>query len=408
MYHLFLYGLIIILLAIAIISLCLIANKLFVLRREMLGNTRQSIILPIFNRWISDEGSFFSEINQPKYLIDSEIIASLCENYLNSQDKQIRYKCQKWLENHEYINKWSKSIESPDALERCNAIEKLAYIRSSGFDDMLISRLEDDNLDVRVRAIRALGMSHSPKAIKALILKLKDANNVHQSTIRDVLVDIGPTVIPFLITEFHDFKEYSRLYALDIIVWLASTDEIKFLLECLDNKDPEIRSRAAFGLGCVGNAIALPKLIDGCRDPEWPVRAKSVSALGKIQLTESIPILTECMSDKIWWVRSNAASALMSLGPHGKDALIQCLSSKDKFCFDQAYASLQQIGEIKRIVSKTYLDANDMENSERIVAYILNRLDYPLGVEFCNNIESPLLRNACLSKLSQFHSGAIN
>ena len=51
------------------------------------------------------------------------------------------------------------------------------------------------------------------------------------------------------------------------------------MTRCLADPHPDIRARAAHGLGLLGDPASAEDLIRATRDPEWPVRVMAAKAL---------------------------------------------------------------------------------------------------------------------------------
>ncbi|MFY9261264.1 MAG: HEAT repeat domain-containing protein [Gallionella sp.] len=85
------------------------------------------------------------------------------------------------------------------------------------------------------------------------------------------------------------------------------------LLEQLTNKNANVRSNAAWALGDLKDAKAIPKLITLLADNDRNVRGNAVMALGKLKAEAAIPKLIILLADNDGKVRSSAAAALGNL-----------------------------------------------------------------------------------------------
>ncbi|MGC8880568.1 MAG: HEAT repeat domain-containing protein, partial [Anaerolineae bacterium] len=72
----------------------------------------------------------------------------------------------------------------------------------------------------------------------------------------------------------------------------------------------DVRQAAARALGKIGDAAAVPALIEALRDEDEDVRQAAAEALGKIGDAAAVPALIEALRDEDMWVRRAAAEAL--------------------------------------------------------------------------------------------------
>jgi ribosomal protein L40E len=86
--------------------------------------------------------------------------------------------------------------------------------------------------------------------------------------------------------------------------------------------DPDARFGAAHTLGIIGDAAAIPALIDALSDPEPAVRYWAVDALGKLGAEAAVKAIGKLLKDRHQGVRAHAAEALRRIGtPQAKRAL---------------------------------------------------------------------------------------
>jgi len=86
------------------------------------------------------------------------------------------------------------------------------------------------------------------------------------------------------------------------------------LIEALNDRNWEVRMRAAEGLGVLGATEAVRALIDRLKDQDELVRACAAEALGYIGSVQAVPALIEALPDPRWLVRGYAARALGDIG----------------------------------------------------------------------------------------------
>jgi HEAT repeat protein len=133
---------------------------------------------------------------------------------------------------------------------------------------------------------------------------------------------------------------------------------------CLEDPHPDIRARAAHGLGLIGDPGIAPDLIRTLKDKEWPVRAMAAKALGLLGTPASIAPLQEAMKDRQWWVRYNSGEALRTLGPAGLEALTDMLNADDPYARHMAVAQLEE----GRIIDQFVADLTSTDADRRTAA----------------------------------------
>ena len=103
-----------------------------------------------------------------------------------------------------------------------------------------------------------------------------------------------------------------RLRTIEILGMLRSRESVEALTWALENeKNPELRWRAAFGLGLAGRSDASIKaLAKVINDPAHDVRLNAIIALGKVGGSRAIALVAPAVKDPDQRVRTAAARAL--------------------------------------------------------------------------------------------------
>ena len=116
-------------------------------------------------------------------------------------------------------------------------------------------------------------------------------------------------------------------------------------IEALGNDDASVRSRAADGLGTLGEsaADAIPILIQALRDPYEPVSLNAAYTLGSIG-APAVPHLIETLGDENDATRRIAAYALAAVGEPAVSALSEALQHTEDVVRVEAAYALAQIG----------------------------------------------------------------
>ncbi|HNS25592.1 MAG TPA: HEAT repeat domain-containing protein [Methanobacteriaceae archaeon] len=138
---------------------------------------------------------------------------------------------------------------------------------------------------VRENSAEALGMIGEESAIDALIQALEE-----------------------------DPDEEVRWKAVWVLGEIGNIQVTEALIKALKDNDWTVRRHAANSLGMIGDEEAVPSIIKALNDRDWHVRKYAAVALGKMKDERAIPILLEALDDDDADVRWKAASSLVKMG----------------------------------------------------------------------------------------------
>ena len=89
--------------------------------------------------------------------------------------------------------------------------------------------------------------------------------------------------------------------------------DISFLVKLLNGENLSLQSDAAEALGKLGDAQAVPHLIEALMDKDPQVREKAVWALGQLGDAQAVPHLTEILKSKESQTKEKVAEALLRI-----------------------------------------------------------------------------------------------
>ena len=144
--------------------------------------------------------------------------------------------------------------------------------------EKLIKQLQDQDVNVRMNAIRALMLIGTPAAIKA-----------------------AEGAIPFLIQQLqNDQDKWVRMLAAMALgpIGEGAVNAVPTLIQALQDQDVSVRYYAAYALGKIGEGAvnAVPTLIQTFQDPHATVRQGAAEALEKIGTPEALKAVEEYQS----------------------------------------------------------------------------------------------------------------
>lgn len=189
---------------------------------------------------------------------------------------------------------WAESFDalqsvlgSPDPSLRTGAMEKIARIGGGDAVKALISVLNDQEEDwrIRIRAMRLLGEIGDPHAEDALMGALNEYCPAMKWNAAAALGQFSksPRVVNALIDALEDRNLYVRERAAQALGEIGNPKAVPFLLTVLQEKSFALRLAAVRALGRLGSPEALPSLQQVAEnDPESFIREAAVAALRKI------------------------------------------------------------------------------------------------------------------------------
>jgi HEAT repeat protein len=211
------------------------------------------------------------------------------------------------------------------------------------------TRTED--ADVREIALRALARIADPRAVKPLVVALREAEPWLAPRIADILVRHGDAVVDPMLQFLEDPGRHpARAWAANVLGELRPTRAFATLARALEDPDDEVRAKAATALGLVRDSRAVSYLLDRLlTDPAPFVRARIAGALGRFDAPEVVDRLVRGLGDRAWWVRMRSVEALEQIGAPAEGALLAALDDTDPEIRLRAAVGLERLGVPARL-----------------------------------------------------------
>ncbi|MBI5631953.1 MAG: HEAT repeat domain-containing protein [Nitrospirae bacterium] len=267
-------------------------------------------------------------------------------------DKNITRKTQR------HINRLDDELKDKDPEIRINAIRFLMEVSYPQKVDILTSFLKsDDNENVRLEAVKALGKSGDSAAIDILIEALKNKNPQFSFEAAKALGSltgwnlIEPRAVQALIAAVRE----KNSAAAEALGSMSSPQAIKIICEALQDKNPEVRAAAANALNYMaavakGNSEMVDPLIEALSDDDPNVRMSAAEALGHLADPRATKALDRATADKNPDVAYRAVFALGKLkSPQDMDSMIAALKHKDPRVRQSAIFSLQNMNDQRAV-----------------------------------------------------------
>jgi hypothetical protein len=168
----------------------------------------------------------------------------------------------------------------------------------------------------RQRMASALGKFPSALAVDILLLLLEDEEGQVRSRAVQSLADLESLqTLPALLKALQDPNGDVRWIAALALGKLQGPETVEALIALLTDEDKEVGRIAAEGLGQKGDRRAVPHLIVAARDSYPLLRESAALALGQLADTRALPALQELLQDASMQVRRCAEQALARIAP---------------------------------------------------------------------------------------------
>ena len=204
-----------------------------------------------------------------------------------------------------------RSLSDPDLTVRLHAVDTLAQQKDLGPSMLpLAAASEDDNREVRIRAIRALAASHDRRAVVPLLARLGDVDRQVRIEAMEGLGSIGDVrAAPALKRQLGDLADDVRVAAALALGKLKVADAVPAIAELM-RRPPieEVARQAALALGDIATPDAIAALIDQLREP--PVADEVAAGLFRAGAAAVPPLIVEARRGTV----TSSAAAVTLLG----------------------------------------------------------------------------------------------
>jgi HEAT repeat protein len=200
------------------------------------------------------------------------------------------------------------------------------------FSDVALFALQDDDAEVRQRAVETLWENDQPGVMRTFVKLIRDdpdarvraaaatalGSFVLLGEIEELEETIAKEAEQALLGAYHraDEEIEVRRRALESIGF-SSHEEVPILIrEAAQHSDPNMKASALFAMGRSSDAVWTPYVIDALTGSEPELCFEAVRAAGEIGITKAVPRLIQFANSKD---REIKEMAIWSLGEIGGD-----------------------------------------------------------------------------------------
>ncbi|MFQ5777939.1 MAG: HEAT repeat domain-containing protein [Terriglobia bacterium] len=196
-------------------------------------------------------------------------------------------------------------------LGRAEAVISLGQMRHPGSIPVLADLLTDSSADVRLAAVRALGLLGTPEAGQPLLQLLQRARiRVSLPSLQRALMHCCKTQPQMLGSHLSLLKGRRQALLTRVLAEIATAEALPVLELLTASAQAQTRADTARALGRIRTAEALALLARLAHDPVWFVRVRTMRALGQTRGWKAVELLLEGLEDDRPEVAQGAAESL--------------------------------------------------------------------------------------------------
>jgi cyclophilin family peptidyl-prolyl cis-trans isomerase/HEAT repeat protein len=221
------------------------------------------------------------------------------------------------------VNQLIAFVESPLRHAKIGTIYSLARLRSPEASDALLAAASDPDDDARSFAVRALtaayadtaGLDRTALAARVRRLVGDDNPQVRINALRALGTYHDSTLVSVVRDRLADGDLNVRVQAVMTLGELGGSEAVAVLRDQVGRRPYAVRRAALIGLARSAGVRALDVVADWLSSTEWQQRAAGAEALGYIARDTVIPWLTYLTQDSDPRVAAVALTSLTAVGP---------------------------------------------------------------------------------------------
>ncbi|NMC82411.1 MAG: HEAT repeat domain-containing protein [Armatimonadetes bacterium] len=172
--------------------------------------------------------------------------------------------------------------------------------------------------DVRTRVVDSI--------LSKVQAALPVAGPAHRSWLMEVLGDTGDArAVPILSSGLQDAELEVRLRAIRGLGLIGGSSIAEIIIPCLKDQQPQVRMQAAQALGDANDFRAVEPLLEAMRDTDQNVRGAVAVAIGRIVDTRALKPLLTALNDPDKDVREQTQLAVRRMSDPRTLALVEAL-----------------------------------------------------------------------------------
>jgi len=249
-----------------------------------------------------------------------------------------------------------RQLDDQNREVRARAVQALGRSKDPRAVEPVIGLLEDSDPRIVSLAVEALGELQDPRAIEPLIAMTRDDRGFVDSAV-EALRRIGePAVEPLIVTFQNSSLDVgARAAVATALGSIGDSRAVEPLVAALNSEEGYLKPYAAESLGRIGDARAVESLIAALADADLTVRVSAILALERIKDPRAVGPLVAVLKDEY---PPNRRAAVQALGTIGGDdvsePLIAALQDEDldvRICGVQALEKTKDPRSVEPLIA---------------------------------------------------------
>jgi HEAT repeat protein len=210
-----------------------------------------------------------------------------------------------------------KALADPNENVKFHAIEALGRLKAKEAREDLIELAKSEDFFLAFAALDSLVKIGNQQTNQNLLSLLENTFNwqVRRETVDVLSLQNTPQLTQELLHLLRSQHQNPNiLNSILQILALSNVDAVPALIECLQDRDPDVRLYTALALGERGDARAIPPLLKALEDDNFNVRYHAIDALGHLGSMEVVDALIKIAQSADFFLAFPAIDALLRIG----------------------------------------------------------------------------------------------
>ncbi|MDQ7835455.1 MAG: HEAT repeat domain-containing protein [Humidesulfovibrio sp.] len=190
------------------------------------------------------------------------------------------------IDGPEMQHRFQQLYQGIDPLKRLMSVYALGKMDASGNIDILKSALEDESPEIRKHALEAVAsLCHDSEVwLELLVTRLLDENRDVRQTVVEIMGQcFSAAAIPHLLHALHDDDDWVKVRALEVLGQHKVVDAIPEVVELLEHPNKLVTIRTIECLGSIGGTSAFRALLAVSGSEDYEIMEAAEAAIAKIQ-----------------------------------------------------------------------------------------------------------------------------
>ena len=263
---------------------------------------------------------------------DRRIVETMALDAFEASGPEESARLLKFLRQSGLIEKRIFEARRQTGWRRMRSLVALGRTRAPEGIPALAEALRDNDLEVRLAALRGLGRTACPEAGEEILAWVGEKGlSVPALPLQSALIQCCAER-PQLLLPYVQHAEGPLREVLGRVLGEVATPSLGLdLLQFVGDDLYELRAAAARAMSNTKSGLAFDLLNELARDPIWFVRLRAIVSLGKLSEPRAIPSLLRGLMDSNRLVRLRAAEALVELDTHMAPVFEQVVETGDRY-----------------------------------------------------------------------------